>query len=114
MRGLQRDRGGLEEVARAQQNPSGPQRYWKTKIKTTTDPNFQATEAQANTRPYRQRRTEDRQTNQSAWMAGNLITRKLNLFAKIRNHFVSRFILKSAEKLINFATFTFINTSLKI
>ena len=80
MRGLQRDRGGLEEVARAQQNPSGPQRYWKTKIKTTTEPNFQATEAQANTPPYRQRRTEHRQTNQSACMAGNLITRKLNKY----------------------------------
>ena len=70
MRGLQRDRGGLEEVARAQQNPSGPQRYWKTKIKTTTEPNFQATEAQANTPPYKQRRTEHRRTNQLSCMAG--------------------------------------------
>ena len=71
MRGLQRDRGGLEEVARAQQNPSGPQRYWKTKIKTTTDPNFQATEAQANTPPYKQRRTEHRRAKQAnllAWL----------------------------------------------
>ena len=62
MRGLQRDRGGLEEVARAQQNPSGPQRYWKTKIKTTTDPNFQATEAQANTPPYRGETNTTKQT----------------------------------------------------
>ena len=70
MRGLQRDRGGLEEVARAQQNPSGPQRYWKTKIKTRTEPNFQATEAQANTPPYKQRRTETAAPNKPICLHG--------------------------------------------